>query len=734
MDDPPRVGWRQATGVVAEEWDDDTYRARLATDDPAGRTATLEIRLLDASTVAVRAEVEGAAVVGHGFEARHGERFFGFGERSDRVGVDRGVVEHYVGEGPYQADEYDLLTDTVPPWGLRRRPDATYYPMPWVLSTRGYGVLMDQDDLSYARFRTDDPDGWSLEAEADHLAYRVFVGDHPSDALARFTAATGRQPAPEPWFFGPWFQTGHANHVPLEEERRQVAALGSSAVSAAETHCRYLPAGEDRGHEDEERARTGHFHAAGLAALAYCNPLVSREDPEAFAAARAAGVLQRRPGGGDYVFRAYAGGRVPPHTEEAQYDFTTAQGVACWGAAPGRIAANGFDGWMEDFGEYTPLDAVQADGSSGAAAHNRYPTDFHRAGAAVADELERRHGRRLARFVRSGWTGTAPVAPVVWGGDPTTAWGFDGLRSALTEGLSMGLSGIGLWGSDIGGFFSLGEGRRLTPELLRRWIQFGAFCPVMRTKSEGIAVPEYRRPQIWDDDVRPTWERWSRFHTRLNDYLMAAFATYRRTGLPLMRAMVLADPGLAGVEDQFLLGDDLLVAPVLEPGATERTVVLPPGSWRDLFSPASVHVGPGPVTVAVGPDDIPVFVRAGAVLGLLPAEVRSLSPYAPDLPARRDLWAFPEGNWTGAVGPGLQVTSTVGQGTWRMMAEAPSPFEWQVTAWFPAGTRVVQVDADAPVDLDGPVLRARLSGARIHLRATLAAPEPTDADRLGDAP
>jgi hypothetical protein len=77
---------------------------------------------------------------------------------------------------------------------------------------------------------------------------------------------------------------------------------------------------------------------------------------------------------------------------------------------------------------------------------------------------------------------------------------------------------------------------QLTPELLRRWIQFSAFCPVMRTKAGGIEVPEYRRPQIWDPDVLPTWRRHARWHTRLNDYLMAAHETYRATGRPIMCA------------------------------------------------------------------------------------------------------------------------------------------------------------------------------------------------------
>jgi len=269
---------------------------------------------------------------------------------------------------------------------------------------------------------------------------------------------------------------------------------------------------------------------------------------------------------------------------------------------------------MEDFGEYTPPDV--------ASPHNTYPVDFHAAGARAAAMAA---GKPIARFVRSGWTGVAPHAPLVWGGDPTTGWGFDGLASALTQGLSAGLSGIAFWGSDIGGFFSLGD-QRLDAELLVRWIQLGAMTPFMRTKAEGIAIPPYRRPQVWDPEILPHWRRWAGFHTQLSPYLMAAAAEYAATGMPLMRHMRLVDVE-CGSQDQFLLGGDLLVAPVLEPGAKLREVVLPRGRWVDMWR-GKVHAGPSTVTLPAPLDEIPVLARAGAKIPLLPADVRSLAaPY-----------------------------------------------------------------------------------------------------------
>jgi alpha-glucosidase len=452
-----------------------------------------------------------------------------------------------------------------------------------------------------------------------------------------------------------------------------------------------------------------------VAALSYINPLVGEEYGEAFEPAARAAALQRNRSGRPYLFRAYAGGRVPPHTNETQYDFSSPRATIRWAEVAERIVTAGYDGWMEDFGEYTPLDVAASDGSTGVAAHNRYPTDYHRAAATAAEEFEQRYRRRLARFVRSGWTGTAAVAPIVWGGDPTTSWGFDGLASAVIEGLSMGASGVAMWGSDTGGFMSTLD--RLTPELLRRWIQFSAFCPVMRTKAGGIEVPAYDRPQIWDPDVLPSWRRWARWHTRLNDYLMAAHDAYRATGRPIMCALELVHPDIGPVRDQYLLGEHLLVAPILEPGCTARRVVLPEGRWMDLVDPGRSFTGPAEIDVEVGPDDIPVFVRAGAVLALLPEDVDSLSPYVAGPDDRRNVLALvgePGQSWTGSIGPDLSCRSETGESSWLLELSAPRPFAWEVSAWLSRAPS--EVDVEGAWSFASGMLSCSLDGASAALR------------------
>ena len=571
---PPTGTWdmvERTTEIYTQTY---TLEATLVTD--SGSSLTLTARAVRDDVLDLTLAPNGTTTIealGVAWACTADERWLGFGERSDAFQRAQGDVECYVGEGPYQPYEYPFLEGIVPPWGMRQRLDATYFPLPWLLSTNGWGLALHNDELSYFRLRPDGRDQVAIEVEASTLSLRLYGGPTPLDALARYTDDVGRQPEPPArWAFGPWYQTGHANHVPLEEERRQAEVLRAAGVpvSAAETHCRHLPLGEHRGHEDAERARTELLHGFGLAVLSYLNPLIGIDFADVFAQAAADDALLRHADGSTYVFEAYVGGREPPHTQETQFDFFVPAATDRFADVAAELVASGYDGWMEDFGEDTPLDACDPDGVPlGTAGHNTYATAFHQ-GCGRGGRSARSAHRPATRSLRAlGLHRDRAHVPVVWGGDPTTGWGFDGLASSLIEGLSMGASGIALWGSDIGGFLS--SEQHLTPELLIRWIQFGALSPLMRTKSSGIELPPYRRPQVWDDDVLPHFQRWCAWHTQLNDYLLAAHDYYRRTGRPIMCAMALDDPDgpAADALDQYWLGRDLLCAPVLDDGARE---------------------------------------------------------------------------------------------------------------------------------------------------------------------
>ena len=662
-----------ATRVTTESETGGEYRAQLATTDPLG---AISVRIAPDADGVIALEAEGpagATSVTATFAARAGERYLGFGERSNAVDQRGNSVESYVADGPYQPEEHAGIAAFVPPPGFRPRDDATYFPIPWLLSTAGYGVLLDNDDRS--DFDLTAPERWSVSADGAGLRLRVFAGPTPASVLRRFTDRLGRQPpAAAPWYFGPWFQPKGGDADNLELFRR-----ADVPTSVAQTYTHYLPCADQTGRTEAERKRVAAFHSAGLAVTTYFNPMICTNHPR-YGEARPH--LTRNALGEPYEYR-YTGSE---QFLVGQFDFSSPAARDFYGSLLAEAVGDGHDGWMEDFGEYTPTDAVSSDGTPGAQMHNRYPLLYHQA----AHEFSRRAGRPLARFNRSGWTGAARHSQIVWGGDPTTDWGFDGLASAVTQGLTMGLSGVSLWGSDIGGFFAL-SAPETTPELLIRWIELGAVSGVMRTQANGFAIPgKARRAQIFDPDVLPVWRRYAKLRTQLYPYIAAAQRTYDRTGLPLMRHLALthaADAAAVGRDDQFLFGPDLLAAPVVEPGATNRTVYLPRGRWIDLWRSSSTDgrgalrlgrarllAGGAERTVPAPLDELPLLVRAGALLPLLPADVDTLTSYGsePGLVKLRDrrgrlrLLAFPRGRSRAAIGRGESVRSRESARGWSL--------------------------------------------------------------------
>jgi len=707
------AGWFHATRLASSRGAQRRWMGVLDTNDPLARQLQVVIAPDADGVIAVRMEVLGGPhadieAIGVGFEAEAGERFFGLGERASALDHGGKVVENYVADGPYQEEERPVIALFVPPPGFRERDDATYYPVPWLLSSRGVGVLLDNPETSYFRLGTDTASAWSLEVTGapegepplpppQTLSFRVFAGPTPADVLRRFTDRTGRQPPPAaPWMFGPWIQLGGSTDDRLAQMAKLRAA--DAPVSAIQTYTHYLPCGDHVNNRDGERANVETWHASGAAVTTYFNPMICESYEPRFSEAVAAGALTRRADGSPYVYN-YTGSTV---FRVGQFDMTKRAGRRAYGRLLGEAVADGHDGWMEDFGEYTPLDAVDARGRTGSAHHNHYVVDYH----CGAWKFVRSAKRPVIRFQRSGWTGAAPCAQVVWNGDPSTTWGFDGLTSALWGGLGMGFSGIAFWGSDIGGFFALGE-RALTSEMLIRWVQFGAVSGVMRTQHNGFAVPAKVRPQIYDDDQIGNWKRYAKLRTQLYPYIAAAADEYRDSGLPIMRHLALAYPDDAEAvarDDEFLFGPDLLTAPVLAPGVTTRDVYLPSGSWIDLwrsgtwdsaagaFLPeeASVLDGARFVTVPAPLDELPLFVRAGAVLPLLPPDVDTLADYGDSTSGlvrladrSRDvvLLAFPRGESEARLFSSKErVRSRETSGAWELLIEARAKRTWSVQA------------------------------------------------------
>ncbi len=644
--------------------------------------------------------IQAVSVVGEGdvvavsldLRAPKGERYLGLGERSHAVDHRGLQVENRVLDGPYTPGQAAMVKAFVPPPGHSDRADATYFPMPWILSTSGYGVLVDNDEDSWFDLATRaHPEVSRLKVESDRLDLRVFAGPKPAQALARMTAAVGRQPSPPtPAVFGSWWQP-HGNALTdLEEQRRQ-----DVPISVAQTYVHYLPCGDQR--TDRERKHTQEMHDRGVSVTAYFNPMVCTTLQPHYDDGVASGAFTKNPDGSTLVYR-YS---TATNFQVAQIDFSASAGRELFHRLLQESVDDGYDGWMEDFGEYTPDNAVSADGTPGPAMHNRYVEQYHASAQAFEDQAP----RPLLRYTRSGWTDAIKSSPIVWGGDPTTAWGFDGLASSVTQGLSMGTSGVSTWGPDIGGFFTLPGDQPLSPELLTRWIEYGAFTGVMRLQAGGIQmfVPG-ERTQVTHPDVAPVWKKYSRLRTMLYPYVAGSHAAYEKRGMPLMRHLALTDPeDLKAVDthDAYKFGRDLFVAPVIEPGATERKTYLPRGKWVELartwrvtpegkvkLRSAKVIKGGRTVTAKAPLGTIPLFLRVGSVLPMLPSSVDTLSEYGggavvrlADRTDERGLVAVPKrGKRSATLGPGESLTSRATKKVWTLKLDAEQARTYDVKA------------------------------------------------------
>ncbi len=345
----------------------------------------------------------------------------------------------------------------------------------------------------------------------------------------------------------------------------------------------------------------GDLRRQGVRFLGYINPYVLEGYP-LFEEAKVAGYLALTVTGDVYLvdFGEFYAGIV---------DFTRPEARRWYQEVIRREMIDfGLSGWMADFGEYLPTDCVLADGSSPMLMHNAWPGLWaqvnHDAVASAGMEDE------ILYFMRAGNARSLAACPMMWGGDQNVDWSEDdGLPSALTGALSLAMSGMGLCHSDIGGYTTL-YGMSRTKELLLRWCEFSAFTPLMRTH-------EGNRPkENWqfdgDEGTVAHFTRMTAVHVALKPYLKELVSLNAREGLPVMRPVFLHYPeeSFYGCKDAYLLGRELLVAPMLEP-ADSRGVLLPDDRWTHLFTgedfPGGYHLIAAPLGCP------PVFYRRGSV-------------------------------------------------------------------------------------------------------------------------
>jgi alpha-glucosidase (family GH31 glycosyl hydrolase) len=622
--------WQHATDVTGVDEQGDALVVRLATTDAAHPSVTLRIepggpgvhlvaKMDDPGSdpeTAINRVSFGWAMHNDGADpgAAPGDHFLGLGERfylSDH----RGQPKTYV----WVEDKGLGQGETTPPGPsnpLPNGPTMSYMPMPWLVSPRGFGLLLSTTFRTVFHLGEEAADAWRFEAWTTSLDATIFADPDPKALLEDLTALTGRPPAIADWVLAPRRRGDIGSG---EWDKLRAAHVPTSVIDTA---VHYFPTGDGANHV-AMRAATAELHAKGFKAVAYFCPFVSDGWKPVFDDLAAKGWLVKRADGTPYTVLdvPYNAGMI---------DFTNADAVAWFQAQMQQALDDGWDGWMYDFAEYVPVDAVFANGMTGAEAHNLYPLLYQKA---AHDLLERQRPGDYLVFVRSGYAGPTPfgfagtggLVPMVWAGDESTDFdAADGLPGALTAALNAGLSGVPLWGSDISGYHFI-----FNPppdeEVYLRWTELGAFSADMH--DENVGSGNGTRFQIWDSpSAVATYAKYAGLKTRMLPYVRLAVKAARDRGTPVMRHLFLdhpRDPRTWTITDEYMYGDALLVAPVVARGATSRTVYLPDATYYDYWS--GERVAGARDAIAQAPIDVvPVYAKTGAIVPMLAPDVETV--------------------------------------------------------------------------------------------------------------
>lgn len=556
----------------------------------------------------------------HDFEAKlkDNSRYYGGGERFNAINQKGHVLRMASSDHPEEK-------------GL-----ATYKPVPFLISSRGYGIWLDSTTPSVFDLNSTERDFVIVRDRAKRLRLVLIAGPKPQDVLSEFTRLTGRPNVPPSWAFAPWKSRDvHRNRgevlddVRLSREHR----LPASVVvldSPWETSYNDFRLNEQQFADPD--AMFAEVKRQGFVPCFWLTPFINLTnvtDMKGIESAKA-GNFEEAARSGYLVRSGPSAGKdagkpsIVPWWKGtgALVDFTNSAAVDWWHDQMRPMAKWGIAAIKCDDGESNFVtDAVFHDGSTAAEMKGRYAQLYLKA---ANDFLEQVRPGDHTLISRCGFTGTGKY-PFGWAGDNHADFSFEnGLPGVIIAAQTASLSGLPFWGSDIAGY--MGDA---TPELFIRWTQFSAFTPLMMVHMQSNKGP-------WDygEQALDIYRDFANLHTRLYPYIRNAAEEASTAGVPLIRPMAFAfpdEPGAASEQYQFMFGPDMLVAPMFQSG-TQRSVYLPRGTWINYWTGKAI-VGPERVTVDAPLEQIPLFVRAGAIVPMLPPGVETLLRRNPEIDA-----------------------------------------------------------------------------------------------------
>lgn len=480
-----------------------------------------------------------------------------------------------------------------------------------------YGIFYDNTFRSYFNFGKENNGYYSFGSDDGNLDYYFIGGASMAEIVTSYTYLTGRMPLPQKWTLG--YHQSRWGYDSEETFRGIARQLRDHRIPCDAIHFdidymeRYKVFTWDKTRFTDARTLLLDLKNQGIKAVTIIDPGVKVEkDYPIYEEGIAGGYFAKTPQGDTYVNAVWPGDAVFP-------DFGRPEVRSWWGEQLRFYTELGVTGVWNDMNEPAsfngplPDDIVFTDEDSPASHAQMHNVYGHNMAKATYEGWKKLTGKRPFVITRACYSGSQKYT-TAWTGDNQSLWTH--LRMAIPQQCNLGLSGMAFIGTDIGGF-----GADTTPELMARWVQAGCFSPLFRNHCAKGSMNQ--EPWLFGEEVLSIYRKYVELRYSLLPYFYDLCRVCEQTGLPIIRPLVLHyenDTNVRNMNDEFLVGESLLIAPVVDQGVTKRLVYLPEGIWYDYWTHEEYQGGQYyPVDAPI--DVCPIFVKAGSILPKAPAQM-----------------------------------------------------------------------------------------------------------------